>query len=96
MKHKVTESGRVSMTAEFLLRLLLASDGFDETDFEKFFGFNAEERSFVLREAEEAGFVERRNGRLWLTAIGRGLFKEARTSLSSTKSSKGPLGLASI
>ena len=76
VKHKVTESGRVSMTAEFLLRLLLASDGFDETDFEKFFGFDAEERSFVLREAEEAGFVERRNGRLWLTAIGRGLFKE--------------------
>jgi hypothetical protein len=37
VKHKVTESGRVSMTAEFLLRLLRASDGFDETDFEKFF-----------------------------------------------------------
>lgn len=76
VKHKVTESGRVSMTAEFLLRLLRASDGFDETDFENFFGFNAEERSFVLREAEEAGYVERRNGRLWLTAMGRGLFKD--------------------
>lgn len=76
VKHKVTESGRVSMTAEFLLRLLRASDGFDETDFERFFGFDAVERSFVLREAEEAGYVERRNGRLWLTAVGRGLFKE--------------------
>jgi hypothetical protein len=76
VKHKVTESGRVSMTAEFLLRLLRASDGFDETDFEKFFGFDAAERSFVLREAEEAGYVERRNGRLWLTTIGRGLFKD--------------------
>jgi hypothetical protein len=76
VKHKVTESGRVSMTAEFLLRLLRASDGFDETDFERFFGFDAVERSFVLREAEEAGYVERRNGRLWLTSIGRGLFKE--------------------
>jgi hypothetical protein len=76
VKHKVTESGRVSMTAEFLLRLLRASDGFDETDFERFFGFDAVERSFVLREAEEAGYVERRNGRLWLTAIGRGLFKD--------------------
>jgi hypothetical protein len=72
VKHKVTESGRVSMTSEFLLRLLRASDGFDETDFEKFFGFNADERSFVLREAEEAGYVERRDGRLWLTTIGRG------------------------
>ncbi|WP_156439725.1 hypothetical protein [Bradyrhizobium valentinum] len=76
VKHKVTESGRVSMTAEFLLRLLRASDGFDETDFEKFFGFNADERSFVLKEAEESGYVERRNGRLWLTATGRGLFKD--------------------
>lgn len=76
VKHKVTESGRVSMTSEFLLRLLRASGGFDETDFEKFFGFNADERSFVLREAEEAGYVERRDGRLWLTAIGRGLFKD--------------------
>jgi hypothetical protein len=76
VKHKVSESGRVSMTAEFLLRLLRASDGFDETDFEKFFGFNADERSFVLREAEESGYLERRNGRLWLTAIGRGLFKD--------------------
>jgi hypothetical protein len=76
VKHKVTESCRVSMTAEFLLRLLRASDGFEEIDFQNFFGFDAEERSFVLREAEEAGYVERRNGRLWLTAIGRGLFKD--------------------
>ncbi|OKO83268.1 hypothetical protein [Bradyrhizobium sp. NAS96.2] len=76
VKHKVTESGRVSMTAEFLLRLLRASDGFDETDFELFFGFDAAERSFVLREAEEAGYVEREDGKLWLTEVGRGLFKE--------------------
>jgi hypothetical protein len=76
VKHKVTESGRVSMTAEFLLRMLRASDGFEEADFQKFFGFDGEERSFVLREAEEAGYVERRNGRLWLTALGRGLFKD--------------------
>ncbi|GAA0004720.1 hypothetical protein BRDID11002_47230 [Bradyrhizobium diazoefficiens] len=76
VKHKVTESGRVSMTAEFLLRLLRASDGFGETDFEMFFGFDAAERSFVLREAEEAGYVKREDGRLWLTEVGRGLFKE--------------------
>ncbi len=75
VRHKVTEAGRVSMTAEFLLRLLHSADGIDERDFGTFFGFDLTERSYVIREAEEAGYIARRNGRLWLTTIGRGLFR---------------------
>ena len=74
--HKVAELGRVSMTAEFLLRLLRSVDGMDETDFGTFFGFDSLERSFVIREAEESGYVTRKNGRLWLTMTGRGLFRD--------------------
>jgi hypothetical protein len=76
IRHKVTETGRVSMTVEFLLRLLRSADGFEETDLGSFFGFNPEERSFMIREAEESGYVSRKGGRVWLTATGRGLFRE--------------------
>jgi len=74
--HKVAELGRISMTAEFLLRLLRSVDGMDETDFGTFFGFDPLESGYVIREAEESGYVTRRNGRLWLTMTGRGLFRD--------------------
>jgi hypothetical protein len=74
--HKVAELGRVSMTAEFLLRLLRSVDGMDETDFGTFFGFDSLERSYVIREAEESGYVARKNGQLWLTMTGRSLFRD--------------------
>jgi hypothetical protein len=73
--HKVALLGRVSLTAEFLLRLLKSVDGIDEGDAAKFFGFDLRDMSFVLSEVETLGYVERREGRLWLTFAGMSLFQ---------------------
>lgn len=72
--HKVAELGRVSLTTEFLLRLLHSIDGMTEEDVGTFFDFNAREMSFLLNEAETFGYVLRRDGRIWMTDAGRGLF----------------------
>jgi len=74
--HKVAVLGRTSLTTEFLLRLLKAVPGVSEEDAAAFFGFDAREMSFVLAEAEIPGFIERRDGRLWLAAAGEGLFRD--------------------
>lgn len=73
--HKVAEVGRVSLTTEFLLRLLFAVDGLDEKDMAAFFGFDRREAAFILAEAESYDYVDRRGGRLWLTVAGRRLFQ---------------------
>lgn len=75
VEHKVAVLGRVSLTAEFVLRLLKSADGLNEADAAAFFGFDQRDMSFVLREVEELGHVERRDGRLWLTLAGLGLFQ---------------------
>ena len=74
--HKVAVLGRVSLTAEFLLRLLRSLDTVDEQDVARFFGFNRRELAFVLAEVEEHGFAERSNGRLFLTSEGHSLFRD--------------------
>jgi len=74
--HKVAVLGRTSLTTEFLLRLLKAVPGISENDAAAFFGFNVRETSFVLAEAEAPGYVERRDGRLWLTMAGDALFRD--------------------
>jgi hypothetical protein len=74
--HKVAELGRVSMTTEYLLRLLSAVDGIDEEQVKEFFAFDLREMAFVLAEAEANDYVVRTNGRLWLTSTGRGLFRD--------------------
>jgi hypothetical protein len=74
--HKVAVLGRTSLTTEFLLRLVKAVPGISQEDAAAFFGFNLRETSFVLGEAEAPGFVERRDGRLWLTMAGDGLFRD--------------------
>jgi hypothetical protein len=74
--HKVAVLGRTSLTTEFLLRLVKAVPGILEEDAAAFFGFNVRETSFVLAEAEAPGYVERRDGRLWLTVAGDGLFRD--------------------
>jgi hypothetical protein len=74
--HKVAVLGRTSLTTEFLLRLVKAVPGISEEDAAAFFGFDAREMSFVLAEAEIPGFIERRDGRLWLAAAGEGLFRD--------------------
>lgn len=74
--YKVAEVGKVSLTTEFLLRLLRSVDGMDEDAVAKFFGFNWHELSFVLAEAESHDYIARSEGRIWLTVTGRGLFAD--------------------
>jgi hypothetical protein len=74
--HKVAVLGRTSLTTEFLLRLVKAVPGISQEDAAAFFGFNVRETSFVLAEAEAPGYIERRDGRLWLTMAGETLFRD--------------------
>lgn len=74
IKYKVAVAAKVSPTLEFLLRLLKSAPGMNEPDVAEFFGFSANELEYVLNEASEPGYVERRQGRLWLTTAGDNLF----------------------
>lgn len=76
VSHKVAEVGRVSLTTEFLLRLLKSADGMKEEDVATFFGYDRREMSFVLSEVEMNGFVLRKDGRIYLTTVGQGLFRD--------------------
>ena len=76
IEHKVALLGRVSLTAEFLLRLVRSLDGVAEDDAAAFFGFDRREGSYVLNEVVTQSFVERRDGRLWLSAEGHSLFRD--------------------
>lgn len=71
---KVAELGKVSLTTEFLLRLIHAIDGMYETDVAQFFGFSAPEMTYLLNEAVSLGYINRESGRLWLTRAGNELF----------------------
>lgn len=73
--HKVTKEANLSLTLEFLLRLVHTSDGIPEEDAAAFFGFDHREFSFVVGEAENKGYVSRRDGRLWIMDAGRNLFR---------------------
>lgn len=73
--HKVTKEADLSLTLEFLLRLVHAADGIPEEDVAAFFGFDHREFSFVVGEAESKGYVSRRDGRLWIMDAGRNLFR---------------------
>ena len=66
---KVAELGKVSLTTEFLLRLIHAIDGMYETDVAQFFGFSAPEMTYLLNEAVSLGYINRESGRLWLKKI---------------------------
>lgn len=74
--HKVAEVGDVSLTTEFLLRLLNSADGIKEDDVAIFFGFNAIEMAYVIRDAETRAYISRSEGRIWLTDAGHALFKD--------------------
>lgn len=76
VQHKVAEVGDVSLTTEFLLRLLHSADGLPEELAATFFGFNAIEVAYVLRDAEARAYVSRAEGRIWLTDAGNALFRE--------------------
>ena len=73
--YKVAEQGGVSLTSEFLLRLLYAvEDGMDDERIAQFFGFNHRELAFVVNEVLNWDYAIREEGRLRLTKVGRGLF----------------------
>jgi hypothetical protein len=75
--HKVAVLGEVSLTTEFLLRLLYSVDGMSEKDVARFFDFNHVEMAFVINEVEARAYISREEGRLWLTDAGYALFKES-------------------
>lgn len=76
ISYKVAEKGAVSVTSEFMLRLLFSVDGMDELEAAGFFGFDQREMNFVTEEITARDYVERRDGRIWLTDTGRRLFKD--------------------
>jgi hypothetical protein len=76
VQHKVAEIGDVSLTTEFLLRLLHSADGVPEEIAASFFGFNANEIAYVVRDAEARAYISRSEGRIWLTDAGNALFKD--------------------
>jgi hypothetical protein len=72
--YKVAVLGRVSPSLEFLLRLLKSVPGIEEDAAAAFFGLSSAEKEYVLQEAVTPNYVERKDGRLWLTSDGEGLF----------------------
>lgn len=75
MKYKVAVAAQVSPTLEFLLRLMKSAPGMNESNVAEFFGFSVNELEYVLNEASEPGYIERRDGCLWLTTAGESLFR---------------------
>lgn len=75
IEHKVAEVGKVSLTTEFLLRLIYSVDGMPEAEVAKFFDFLPQEMTFLLNDAVSLGYVSRDAGRLWTTRAGRDLFQ---------------------
>lgn len=74
--HKVAELGRVSITTEFLLRLLKQTNSMKEDDIASFFGFDHREMSFLMTEGEQNDYVIRFDGSVQLTPSGEELFRE--------------------
>jgi hypothetical protein len=75
ISYKVAELGKVSLTSEFLLRLVYTVEGVSEADVAAYFGFNDAEVAFIVNEMDSLGFLDRRQGELWLSLAGRELFK---------------------
>ncbi|WP_341631180.1 hypothetical protein [Sphingomonas agri] len=73
--HKIAEVGKVSVTAEFLLRFVRTIGSCTEDAVQSFFGYSRREMGYVLNEVEEADYIQRLDGRLTLTSTGHGLFR---------------------
>lgn len=74
--HKIATIGDVSLTTEFLLRLLYSADGIQEETAALFFGFNTSEMAYAIKDAEARAYISRSHGRIWLTDAGLALFKD--------------------
>jgi hypothetical protein len=74
VSYKVAEQGKLSLTMEFVLRLLHAADGLLEDAVGEFFGFSGEECLYAIDQTVAYGYVDRQEGRVFLTDAGRSLF----------------------
>ncbi|MCW2189469.1 hypothetical protein AB7M45_002239 [Bradyrhizobium elkanii] len=74
--YKIAVLGKVSPTLEFLLRLIKSIPGMPEDSAATFFGYSRSEVTYVINEGLAPGYIERNDGRLWLTAAGDSLFKD--------------------
>lgn len=74
VEHKVADVGKVSVTAEFLLRFVRAMGSCTEESVQSFFGYSRREMAYVLHEVEDADYVHRIEGRITLTPTGLSLF----------------------
>src|ERR1019366_8537234 len=74
ISYKVAETGEFSLTTEFLLRLSRLADGLQEDAVGDFFGFSPDETRFIVDFVESVGYAKRKNGRVYLTDSGHGLF----------------------
>ncbi|QCG98129.1 hypothetical protein E6C67_31045 [Azospirillum sp. TSA2s] len=68
IQFKVAAESTLSLTTEFLLRLLRHTDDLTDQDIAEFFGFNEREVAYVLEGAE--GFINRKRDRISLNAAG--------------------------
>ncbi|WP_018858499.1 hypothetical protein [Rhizobium sp. 42MFCr.1] len=91
---KVAALGLLTPTLEFLLRLVKATPGIDEEKIGAFFGFSQADLTYVMNEAIEPGYVERREGRVWLTISGDKLFRdgEAEPTIFSVEQRRRVIG----
>jgi hypothetical protein len=74
--YKVAEKGGISMTGEFLLRLLHAVEQMKEKDIAAFFGFDRRELNFVMTEMTAHDYITHLDGYVCLTPSGRRLFTD--------------------
>lgn len=77
--YKVAVLGAATPTLEFLLRLVKAVPGISEEDVLRFFGFSRREVEYVFDEATAPGYLDRDEGRLWLTTAGEALFSPSES-----------------
>lgn len=75
VEHKIADVGKVSVTAEFLLRFVRAIGSCSEEAVQAFFGYSRREIAYVLHEVEDANYILRADGRITLTSVGLSLFR---------------------
>ncbi|MDG4901403.1 MULTISPECIES: hypothetical protein [unclassified Mesorhizobium] len=76
ISYKIAVLDSVSPSLEFLLRLIKTAPGIEEDSAAAFFGYTPTEMAYVINEAITPGYVQRKDGRLWLALAGEQLFKE--------------------
>lgn len=76
IQYKASILGAVTLSSEFVLRLLKSVKRIDEEDAAGFFGFDYRELSFILKELDNFGYINRKNGQVSLSSDGEALFSD--------------------